>query len=200
MKFLMMVQGTQADYEGMRGTASEHSPAWTREQLRAMYAYMSAINDDLTESGEMLDGEGGYTVVGRLMPAEDSLRIGGLPLGLAHQVKLVRPVAGNGRIHLAQLAHRGEELARRQPFEELERVEHHADPSTRPAELGGDVVPAHLDETCVGSHEPDHGAQRGRLAAAVGTDQSEAGLGGHGQRQVVDRERFPEPLDEPADP
>jgi predicted homoserine dehydrogenase-like protein len=43
-------------------------------------------------AGELLDGEGGYTVVGRLMPAADSLRLGALPLGLAHQVKLLRPV------------------------------------------------------------------------------------------------------------
>ena len=43
--------------------------------------------------GENLDGEGGYTVVGRLMAAEDSLVIGGLPLGLAHGWKVVRPVA-----------------------------------------------------------------------------------------------------------
>ncbi|HEX9570956.1 MAG TPA: Gfo/Idh/MocA family oxidoreductase [Burkholderiales bacterium] len=43
-------------------------------------------------AGELLDGEGGYTVVGRLMPAEDSLRLGALPLGLAHQVKLLDPV------------------------------------------------------------------------------------------------------------
>jgi predicted homoserine dehydrogenase-like protein len=42
--------------------------------------------------GEMLDGEGGYTVWGKLTPAEDSLRVGGLPLGLAHDVKVVRPV------------------------------------------------------------------------------------------------------------
>jgi predicted homoserine dehydrogenase-like protein len=45
------------------------------------------------KAGEVLDGEGGYTVVGRLMPASESLRIGGLPLGLAHAVKLVKPVA-----------------------------------------------------------------------------------------------------------
>jgi predicted homoserine dehydrogenase-like protein len=45
------------------------------------------------QPGEVLDGEGGYTVVGRLMPAEESLRVGGLPLGLAHDVKLARPVA-----------------------------------------------------------------------------------------------------------
>ena len=43
--------------------------------------------------GERLDGEGGYTVWGKLLPAEKSVAIGGLPLGLAHDVKLVRPVA-----------------------------------------------------------------------------------------------------------
>ena len=43
-------------------------------------------------AGEMLDGEGGYTVWGKLLPAATSVQIGGLPLGLAHQVKLVRAV------------------------------------------------------------------------------------------------------------
>ena len=44
------------------------------------------------KAGEMLDGEGGYTVWGKLLPASTSARMGGLPLGLAHQVKLVRAV------------------------------------------------------------------------------------------------------------
>jgi predicted homoserine dehydrogenase-like protein len=44
------------------------------------------------KAGEMLDGEGGYTVWGKLLPAATSARSGGLPLGLAHQVKLVRDV------------------------------------------------------------------------------------------------------------
>jgi predicted homoserine dehydrogenase-like protein len=43
-------------------------------------------------AGELLDGEGGSTVVGTLMPAADSLRLGALPLGLAHQVKLLNSV------------------------------------------------------------------------------------------------------------
>jgi predicted homoserine dehydrogenase-like protein len=43
--------------------------------------------------GELLDGEGGYTVWGKLLPARTSARMGGLPLGLAHDVKVVRPVA-----------------------------------------------------------------------------------------------------------
>ena len=45
------------------------------------------------QPGEMLDGEGGYTVYGKLFPARKSLAIGGLPLGLAHKLKVVRPVA-----------------------------------------------------------------------------------------------------------
>jgi predicted homoserine dehydrogenase-like protein len=44
-------------------------------------------------AGEALDGEGGYTVHGRLMPAADSLSSGALPLGLANGLCLVRPVA-----------------------------------------------------------------------------------------------------------
>ena len=36
----------------------------------------------------MLDGEGGYTVWGKLMPAAASLAAGALPIGLAHRVKL----------------------------------------------------------------------------------------------------------------
>lgn len=43
--------------------------------------------------GDMLDGEGGYTVWGKLLPATTSKRMGGVPLGLAHGVKVIRPVA-----------------------------------------------------------------------------------------------------------
>jgi predicted homoserine dehydrogenase-like protein len=44
-------------------------------------------------AGEMLDGEGGYTVYGKLLSARDSLKIGALPIGLAHHVKLKNNVA-----------------------------------------------------------------------------------------------------------
>jgi predicted homoserine dehydrogenase-like protein len=43
-------------------------------------------------AGETLDGEGGHRVYGRLMPAADSVRLGGLPIGLAHGVRLLRDV------------------------------------------------------------------------------------------------------------
>ena len=43
-------------------------------------------------AGTTLDGEGGYTVWGRLIPARDSLGCAGLPIGLAHRVRLTRTV------------------------------------------------------------------------------------------------------------
>ena len=43
--------------------------------------------------GEMLDGEGGYTVWGKLVPASSSVASNMLPIGLAHGVKLTRAVA-----------------------------------------------------------------------------------------------------------
>jgi len=44
-------------------------------------------------AGETLDGEGGYTVWGKLVSAERSLVEGALPIGLAHKVRLKRDVA-----------------------------------------------------------------------------------------------------------
>ena len=44
-------------------------------------------------AGEMLDGEGGYTVWGKLMPARTSLSLAALPIGVAHRLRLVRDLA-----------------------------------------------------------------------------------------------------------
>jgi predicted homoserine dehydrogenase-like protein len=43
-------------------------------------------------AGEMLDGEGGHTVYGKLLPAATSLSRGTLPIGLAHRVRLKNAV------------------------------------------------------------------------------------------------------------
>ena len=51
---------------------------------------------DLAAS-ETLDGEGGFTVYGKLLPAQASLRRGALPIGLAHGVTLKRAI-GAGEI------------------------------------------------------------------------------------------------------
>jgi predicted homoserine dehydrogenase-like protein len=52
----------------------------------------------------MLDGEGGYTVVGRLMPSADSLSQNCLPLGLAHGWKVLEPVAAGQPLRWSTVA------------------------------------------------------------------------------------------------
>lgn len=54
--------------------------------------------------GDMLDGEGGYTVWGKLLPAVTSVDLGGLPLGLAHDVKVTRPVKKGQSLSWADVA------------------------------------------------------------------------------------------------
>ncbi|MFZ2651342.1 MAG: Gfo/Idh/MocA family oxidoreductase [Burkholderiaceae bacterium] len=54
--------------------------------------------------GETLDGEGGYTVWGKLLPAQTSAQMGGLPLGLAHGIKLVRAVRQGQSLSWADVA------------------------------------------------------------------------------------------------
>jgi predicted homoserine dehydrogenase-like protein len=72
-------------------------------------------------AGELLDGEGGYTVVGRLTPASDSLAIGCLPLGLAHGVKVLRPVAAGQPIRWVDVAV-DESVRAVQARREMERI------------------------------------------------------------------------------
>ncbi len=55
-------------------------------------------------AGEALDGEGGYTVYGKLAPAAASLAIGALPLGLAHRVTLKRAVRANESVRWDDVA------------------------------------------------------------------------------------------------
>ena len=43
-------------------------------------------------TGDVLDGEGGYCVWAKAIPAKVSSKIGALPIGLAHNVKLKNPV------------------------------------------------------------------------------------------------------------
>ena len=49
-------------------------------------------------AGEVLDGEGGYTVYGRLQPSATALRTRGLPIGLAHHVTLLNDVPSGSPI------------------------------------------------------------------------------------------------------
>jgi predicted homoserine dehydrogenase-like protein len=52
-----------------------------------------AVAKRALKAGETLDGEGGFTVWGKLMPASKSLAAGALPIGLAHGIKLKNDIA-----------------------------------------------------------------------------------------------------------
>jgi predicted homoserine dehydrogenase-like protein len=81
---------------GLELGISVASAALRREPTGAPTAFhgdVVATAKRALKAGETLDGEGGYTVWGRLMPARESLAAGGLPLGLAHGVRLTRDIA-----------------------------------------------------------------------------------------------------------
>ncbi|MBI3715053.1 MAG: flagellar biosynthesis protein FlgA [Betaproteobacteria bacterium] len=69
----------------VRGEATGSATGWRGDCVATAKRNLHA--------GETLDGEGGYTVYGKLMPATDSVRAGALPIGLSHRVKVLRPVA-----------------------------------------------------------------------------------------------------------
>jgi predicted homoserine dehydrogenase-like protein len=54
-------------------------------------------------AGEELDGEGGFTVWGRLMPATASLASGALPIGLAHKLRLRNDIAHGAVVRWADV-------------------------------------------------------------------------------------------------
>ena len=58
---------------------------------------MATAKRDLS-AGEVLDGEGGYTVYGRLQPSATAARDGGLPIGLAHKVTLLNDIPAGSPI------------------------------------------------------------------------------------------------------
>ena len=70
--------------------------------------------------GEMLDGEGGYCVYGKLMRAEDSLARRALPIGLAHKIKVTRPVAAGTPVTWDDVAATDDEAMRTR--REMERA------------------------------------------------------------------------------
>jgi predicted homoserine dehydrogenase-like protein len=81
---------------GVRGEATGAPQAWRGDVVATAKRDLAA--------GETLDGEGGFTVYGKLMPADRSLQLGGLPLGLAHGVKLIRPVAAGQAVSWQDVA------------------------------------------------------------------------------------------------
>ena len=83
-------------------------------------------------AGEELDGEGGYAVYGRLMPAEDSLAQGALPMGLAHGIELRNAVAAGEMVRWSDVViDEGQEPVRfRREMEQWSLAEGIGEPSS----------------------------------------------------------------------
>ncbi|HKS18720.1 MAG TPA: Gfo/Idh/MocA family oxidoreductase [Bradyrhizobium sp.] len=88
---------------GLRGEATGAPTAWHGDVV-------ATAKRDLAV-GETLDGEGGFTVYGKLMPAADSLKLGGLPLGLAQRCKLLKPVKAGQPLAWSDVALEADDLA-----------------------------------------------------------------------------------------
>jgi predicted homoserine dehydrogenase-like protein len=73
-------------------------------QTRGFAGDVVAVAKRRLTTGEALDGEGGYTVWGKLVPAARSLAEGALPIGLAHGVKLLRDVAAGAIVRWSDVA------------------------------------------------------------------------------------------------
>ncbi|MCW2918956.1 MAG: YCII-related protein [Actinomycetia bacterium] len=57
MKYMILTYGSQQDYDGMAGKATD-KPAWSAEDFAAMGAFMEKFNKDLEESGELVETRG----------------------------------------------------------------------------------------------------------------------------------------------
>ncbi|PZX42075.1 putative homoserine dehydrogenase-like protein [Roseinatronobacter thiooxidans] len=80
----------------LRGEATGTTREWRGD--------VAAVAKRDLAAGETLDGEGGYTVYGRLVPATRSAQERLLPIGLAHGVRLLRPIAEGQALAMEDVA------------------------------------------------------------------------------------------------
>ncbi len=94
--FIGLELGVSVASVALRGEATGAPDAWRADVV--------AVAKRALAAGEVLDGEGGATVWGKVVPARRSLALGALPIGLAHGVRLRRGVAAGGIVGWADVA------------------------------------------------------------------------------------------------
>ena len=58
MKYMILVYGSQQDYDTMAGKAVAGRPAWSAADFAALGAFMESFTKDLAESGELVETRG----------------------------------------------------------------------------------------------------------------------------------------------
>ncbi len=80
----------------LRGEPTGSCKAWRGDAV--------AVAKRALKTGEALDGEGGYTVYAKLIPAARSLALGALPIGLASRVKLLHDIPAGDFVKVSDVA------------------------------------------------------------------------------------------------
>jgi hypothetical protein len=55
MKYMLLMYGSQQDYDALTGSPSPGRPAWSGQEAAAMGAFMESFGKDLAEAGELVD-------------------------------------------------------------------------------------------------------------------------------------------------
>jgi hypothetical protein len=58
MKYMILMMGSQRDYDMISGKPGDDGTAWTPEEIGALHEFMAKWNNDLVESGEFVDARG----------------------------------------------------------------------------------------------------------------------------------------------
>jgi hypothetical protein len=58
MKYMILINASQQDYDAMTGRPGSSGPGWTPDDFAALGAFMESFNQDLAESGELVDTRG----------------------------------------------------------------------------------------------------------------------------------------------
>ena len=58
MKYMILINASQQDYDAMAGRPASEQPGWTPADFEAMGAFMESFNKELADSGELVDTRG----------------------------------------------------------------------------------------------------------------------------------------------
>ena len=58
MKYMILLSGSQRDYDAMAGKPAADEPGWTGADFAALGTFMESFNRELAESGELVETRG----------------------------------------------------------------------------------------------------------------------------------------------
>jgi hypothetical protein len=124
VKYMILLYASQEDYDLMAGKPTD-KPAWSAEELAAMYAFMESWNQELVESGEFVDARG-------LAAPVHTRRIHGLENGV--------PVVTDGPYPETQEVLAGYTIVECESFDRATEIAARIAKGTSPRDTSGDYI------------------------------------------------------------